>query len=102
MRKHARYLLRVFRALKPRLAAVKEMELDLPATSAQFSMSLAIFILVQGVVPLAWSAISEIKGRRVGKGIEYTGFALIFETHSTACVLGLAHNLRGGVYCSGC
>lgn len=56
--------------------AVKEMELDLPATSAQFSMSLAIFILVQGVVPLAWSAISEIKGRRLVYLVSLTIFAV--------------------------
>ncbi|KAF9446366.1 MFS general substrate transporter [Macrolepiota fuliginosa MF-IS2] len=45
--------------------AVEEMEEDLPATSAQFSLSLSLFILVQGVVPLLWCAISEVKGRKL-------------------------------------
>ena len=43
------------------------MEADLPATSAQFSLSLSIFILVQGLMPLVWSAISEVKGRKVSQ-----------------------------------
>ena len=46
------------------LAAVVEMETELPATPSQFSLSLALFILFQGTVPLFWSAISEIKGRK--------------------------------------
>ncbi|KIJ98779.1 hypothetical protein K443DRAFT_194133 [Laccaria amethystina LaAM-08-1] len=44
--------------------AVQDMEADLPATSAQFSLSLSIFILIQGLMPLVWSAISEVKGRK--------------------------------------
>lgn len=46
------------------LAAVVEMEAELPATPSQFSLSLALFALVQGVVPLFWSSLSEIKGRK--------------------------------------
>ncbi|GLB45505.1 putative major facilitator superfamily protein [Lyophyllum shimeji] len=45
--------------------AVEQMEVDLPATSSQFSLSLSIFILVQGLVPLVWTAISEVKGRKL-------------------------------------
>ncbi|KAH6911807.1 major facilitator superfamily domain-containing protein [Coprinopsis sp. MPI-PUGE-AT-0042] len=45
--------------------AVREMELDLPATSSQFSLSISLFILMQGLIPLVWSAISEIKGRKL-------------------------------------
>ncbi|KAF6759118.1 major facilitator superfamily domain-containing protein [Ephemerocybe angulata] len=37
--------------------AVKEMELDLPATSTQFSLSVSLFVLVQGLFPLIWSAL---------------------------------------------
>ncbi|KAF8975377.1 major facilitator superfamily domain-containing protein [Cyathus striatus] len=44
--------------------AVEEMERDLPATSTEFSLSISLFILLHGLVPLLWSAISEIKGRR--------------------------------------
>ncbi|KAJ2914730.1 hypothetical protein MD484_g5667, partial [Candolleomyces efflorescens] len=45
--------------------AVKEMEVDLPATSSQFSWSISTFILVQGLFPLIWTVVSEIKGRRL-------------------------------------
>ena len=46
------------------IAAVIEMEAELPATPSQFSLSIALFILFQGSVPLVWSSISEIKGRK--------------------------------------
>jgi hypothetical protein len=45
-------------------AAVVEMETELPATPSQFSLSISLFILFQGTVPLLWSAISEVKGRK--------------------------------------
>lgn len=47
-------------------AAVEEMERELPATNQQFSLSISLFILIQGTVPLLWTAISEVKGRKVG------------------------------------
>lgn len=56
-------------------AAVEEMERDLPATGDQFSLSLSLFILVQGVIPLVWSAISEIKGRKVRCGLAFLLFS---------------------------
>ena len=46
------------------LAAVEEMETELPATPSQFSLSISLFILFQGTIPLFWSAISEVKGRK--------------------------------------
>ena len=48
-------------------AAVREMEARLSATPWQFSLSIALFILVQGLMPLFWSAISEVKGRKASK-----------------------------------
>ncbi|THU91473.1 MFS general substrate transporter [Dendrothele bispora CBS 962.96] len=44
--------------------AIEDMEADLPATSSQISLSISLFILFQGIVPLVWSAISEVKGRK--------------------------------------
>jgi MFS family permease len=41
------------------------MEQDLPATSSQYSWSLSAFILVQGLMPLVWASISDVKGRKV-------------------------------------
>lgn len=55
----------IFSCLFP--AAVEEMEKDLPATSSQFSLSISLFILFQGVMPLLWSAVSEVKGRKVSR-----------------------------------
>ncbi|KAK1220331.1 hypothetical protein PQX77_016926 [Marasmius sp. AFHP31] len=40
------------------------MEEQLNATSSQISLTIALFILVQGCMPLLWSAISEVKGRK--------------------------------------
>ncbi|KAF9474590.1 MFS general substrate transporter [Pholiota conissans] len=45
--------------------AVEAMEEDLPATASQFSLSISLFILIQGLFPLVWSAISEVKGRKL-------------------------------------
>ncbi|KAJ8518978.1 hypothetical protein ONZ45_g4023 [Pleurotus djamor] len=45
--------------------AIQQMEERLPATSSQISLSLSIFILSQGLVPLVWSAMSEIMGRKL-------------------------------------
>ncbi|KAF8959126.1 major facilitator superfamily domain-containing protein [Flammula alnicola] len=45
--------------------AVQQMEADLPATSSQFSLSISLFILTQGLMPLIWSAVSEVKGRKL-------------------------------------
>lgn len=45
--------------------AIEDMERDLPATSGQISLSISLFIALQGVTPLFWSSISEVKGRRV-------------------------------------
>ncbi len=47
------------------VAAIEDMERDLPATSGQISLSISLFIALQGVTPLFWSSISEVKGRRV-------------------------------------
>lgn len=41
------------------------MEADLPATPSQISLSISLFICIQGFMPLLWSAISEVKGRKL-------------------------------------
>ena len=46
-------------------AANAQMQQELHATSAQISLTLSLSILIQGNVPLLWSAMSEIKGRKV-------------------------------------
>ncbi|KAF7297105.1 PAN2-PAN3 deadenylation complex subunit PAN3 [Mycena indigotica] len=45
--------------------AIENMEQDLPATASQISLSISLFIAIQGFCPLLWTALSEIKGRKV-------------------------------------
>lgn len=42
-----------------------QIEQQLHASSGQISLSLSLFILVQGNFPILWSALSEIKGRKL-------------------------------------
>ncbi|KAF8483111.1 MFS general substrate transporter [Gautieria morchelliformis] len=44
---------------------INDVKRDLHATDQQISLSLSVFILVQGSVPLFWSAVSEIRGRKL-------------------------------------
>ncbi|KZV76197.1 MFS general substrate transporter [Peniophora sp. CONT] len=44
---------------------INDIERELHATSGDISLSLALFILMQGVLPLFWSVASEIKGRKL-------------------------------------
>ena len=46
-------------------AAIKHVENDLRATSGEISLTLTIFAVTQGTVPPLWTALSEIKGRKV-------------------------------------
>ena len=52
------------------VAAVTQMEEDLSATSAEFILSIAVFILILGVVPLARTSISEVKGGKVYRSLD--------------------------------
>lgn len=45
--------------------AIPEMEAQLPATPSQICLSISLFILILGLMPLFWSAISEVKGRKI-------------------------------------
>ena len=47
------------------LAGIAQIEEQLHATPGQISWSLSVFILLQGCIPVVWSAISEIIGRKV-------------------------------------
>ena len=48
-------------------AAIAQIESDLHATAGQLSLTLSLFILMQGVIPLVWSSIAEVQGRKVNK-----------------------------------
>ncbi|KAF9050297.1 vacuolar DHA amino acid exporter [Panaeolus papilionaceus] len=56
--------------------AVAEMERDLPATSQQFSLSISMFVLIQGIIPLIWSVVSEVKGRKLVYVLSLTLFTV--------------------------
>ncbi|EIM81719.1 MFS general substrate transporter [Stereum hirsutum FP-91666 SS1] len=45
--------------------AINQIESQLHASSGQVSLSLAMFIIIQGGMPLVWSIVSEIKGRKI-------------------------------------
>ncbi|EIN12476.1 MFS general substrate transporter [Punctularia strigosozonata HHB-11173 SS5] len=45
--------------------AIQQIEKQLHASAGQISLSLSLFILVQGGAPLFWAAMSEIKGRKM-------------------------------------
>ncbi|KAI0785153.1 major facilitator superfamily domain-containing protein [Abortiporus biennis] len=44
--------------------AIAEIQSELHASNSKISLSLSLFILIQGAVPLVWSAFSEIYGRK--------------------------------------
>jgi len=46
-------------------AAIEEVQRDLNATTNQIALSLSLFILVQGISPLLWSSLSDVKGRKI-------------------------------------
>lgn len=47
------------------VAAINDIKRDLHASDAEIALSLSTFIIVLGGSPLFWSAVSEIKGRKV-------------------------------------
>ncbi|KAH9829693.1 MFS general substrate transporter [Rhodofomes roseus] len=57
--------------------ALAEVEADLHATSEQISLTVSLFILIQGGFPVFWSAISEIHGRKA-----------VYLVSITLCALG--------------
>ncbi|KAF5376823.1 hypothetical protein D9757_008896 [Collybiopsis confluens] len=72
--------------------AIGEMEADLSASPSQISLTLSIFILLQGLVPLIWSSISEVKGRKfvyiVSLGIFVVGSVVVATSKSIQLLIG--------------
>ncbi|KIK69879.1 hypothetical protein GYMLUDRAFT_151027 [Collybiopsis luxurians FD-317 M1] len=71
--------------------AIGQMEADLPASPSQISLSLSLFILLQGVIPLVPS-ISEVKGRKfvyiVSMGIFTVGSAVVATSKNIQLLIG--------------
>ncbi|KAK0192224.1 MFS general substrate transporter [Armillaria mellea] len=74
--------------------ANEEMERDLPATSGEISLSVSLFILMQGVTPLLWSCISEVKGRRFVYLISLLIFTVGSIVVATSNTIGLVIGMR--------
>ncbi|KAF7985540.1 hypothetical protein HWV62_3783 [Athelia sp. TMB] len=73
--------------------ANQNIEQDLHASPSEISWSLSCFILVQGNFPLLWSAISEIKGRKIvyllSFGIFAIGSTVVAVSHSIGLLIGM-------------
>ncbi|KAN0075301.1 Major facilitator superfamily domain containing protein [Tylopilus felleus] len=70
-----------------------QIEQDLYASSSDISLSLSVFILVQGLFPLVWSAISEIKGRKIvylsSMSLFVVGSAVVATSKTIGLVIGM-------------
>ncbi|KAH7885145.1 vacuolar DHA amino acid exporter [Phlebopus sp. FC_14] len=71
-----------------------EIQQELHATSEQISLSLSLFILVQGNFPLIWSAISEIKGRKLVYLLSVALFTLGSIIVAVSRTIGLVIGMR--------
>ncbi|KAI8971143.1 MFS general substrate transporter [Trametes punicea] len=59
------------------IAAISQIEEQLHASSGEISLSLSLFIVIQGAMPLIWSALSEFWGRK-----------RVYLVSTALCVLG--------------
>ncbi|OAX35928.1 MFS general substrate transporter, partial [Rhizopogon vinicolor AM-OR11-026] len=70
-----------------------QIEQQLHASSEDISLSLSMFIIVQGNFPLIWSAISEIKGRKpvyiVSIALFTLGSAIVAVSRSIGLMIGM-------------
>ncbi|KAG9318304.1 major facilitator superfamily domain-containing protein [Chiua virens] len=70
-----------------------QIEQVLSASSSDISWSMSIFVLVQGLFPLVWSAISEVKGRKVvyvsSMSLFIIGSAIVATSNSIGLFIGM-------------
>ncbi|KAG2145187.1 MFS general substrate transporter [Suillus clintonianus] len=70
-----------------------QIEQQLHTTSGDISLSLSLFILVQGNCPIIWSAISEIKGRKLvyllSIALFILGSAIVAVSRTIGLVIGM-------------
>ncbi|KAG0704816.1 vacuolar DHA amino acid exporter [Suillus ampliporus] len=71
-----------------------QIEQELHASSGDISLSLSLFILVQGNLPIIWSAISEIKGRKLVYLFALTFFTLGSVIVAVSRTIGLVIGMR--------
>ncbi|KAF8257483.1 MFS general substrate transporter [Lactarius quietus] len=74
-------------------AAINQIEHDLRTTSGSISVSVSIFSVFLGVMPPLWTAISEIKGRKVvyisSLAISMVGYIVAAEAKSIGVLIGM-------------
>jgi hypothetical protein len=51
--------------------AIENFQDDLHATDVQVALTLSLFILVQGIIPMGWSSVSEIRVKTVGPRLSF-------------------------------
>ncbi|KAI0258411.1 MFS general substrate transporter [Gloeopeniophorella convolvens] len=73
--------------------SINEVEADLNASPGEISWSLSVYIIVQGGVPILWTAISEVKGRKlvyvVSLAIATVGCIIAAEAQSIGVLIGM-------------
>ncbi|KAA1473796.1 MFS general substrate transporter [Dentipellis sp. KUC8613] len=73
--------------------AIGQIETQLHATSGEISLSLSLFILLQGGVPIIWSSVSEILGRKIvyitSITLSVIGCIVAAEAHSIGVLIGM-------------
>ncbi|KAH0832264.1 vacuolar DHA amino acid exporter [Lanmaoa asiatica] len=74
--------------------ANSQIEQELHATASEISLSLSLFILVQGNCPVVWSAVSEIKGRKLVYLLSITLFTLGSVIVAISKTIGLVIGMR--------
>ncbi|KAH0832263.1 MFS general substrate transporter [Lanmaoa asiatica] len=74
--------------------ANSQIEEELHATASEISLSLSLSILVQGNCPVVWSAVSEIKGRRLVYLLSITLFTLGSVIVAISKTIGLVIGMR--------
>ncbi|KAI0638936.1 MFS general substrate transporter [Trametes polyzona] len=75
--------------------AILQIQEDLHATASQISWTLSLFVLIQGVVPLLWSVMSELKGRK----LVYIVSIILFVGGSIGAALSPSIGLLIGMRC---
>ncbi|KII91323.1 hypothetical protein PLICRDRAFT_105812 [Plicaturopsis crispa FD-325 SS-3] len=74
--------------------SIQSIEDDLHASSSDISLSISLFILCQGTAPILWSAVSEIKGRKLVYLVSVALFAAASAVVATAKSIGVVIGMR--------
>ncbi|KAF8517404.1 vacuolar DHA amino acid exporter [Hysterangium stoloniferum] len=76
------------------LAAIDDIKAELHASDQQISLSLSVSILVQGTIPLFWSAVSEIHGRKFVYLISVSFYVIACGVAGSASTMAVLTGMR--------